>query len=172
MSTSKYKENIEKQLAKMRENILPTKFTAMFIVIIIGIALSLIALFVNIWNAAAPGLNQPQDASTNTAAVSTRFYVFLAIFLLFIVGAIISGAFSWKHKGAGDKHALIMTTFTLLAIGVIGLIYTLNSYVRFHTPIAARIVVALIALILFIVLAVFYSTNKSTLRTWSEEKFK
>ena len=127
--------------------------TTQFLVII-GIAVSGVAAFVNTYNAIA-GINYLEPAvkeSQNLQNVMrTRFIVFLVISILLIV---VGGGLAFSFRNSENKRKVI--SYGLITAGILGLIYTLTEQFK-GSSMAAKLAVSWIALIIFLAIGFFLS---------------
>lgn len=124
--------------------------------IIIAIAVSGMATFVNTYDAIA-GINKMTPTIEKSPelqkAEKTRFYVFLCISLiLFFIGAIMAYI---MNKNQNQRKII---SYGLMTAGLLGFVFTLTDRFRGYS-IGAKLAVSWIALIVFIVIALFITKS-------------
>lgn len=128
-------------------------------IVVIGIAVSGIAAFINTYDAIA-GIRKLTPTIEETPelrkALKTRFLVFLSISaILIVIGVIL--AFVTHGSGRGK-----VISYGLMTAGVLGFIFTLNDRFKGYS-IAAKLAVSWISLIVFIALGFYLSKGVPTI---------
>jgi hypothetical protein len=128
--------------------------------IILGVSLSAMMSFVQIYNSISQiGNQEQQDLSEDTKkALQTRFIVMLVLACLCIILGMGLG-FYFKDK---DQYKLI--TFSLVVGGIITIVYALiTNYERQPWMAYTKMGLSLTSLVAFIILGYLYQTENETL---------
>lgn len=162
-----------------KENILPQSFeiekeniskyfniTSWQGIVIIGIAISGIASFVNTYNAWS-GINIELEKCSQTSELKKKLYIqFIVIMVLSSLAIVLGIVLAWLFRTSENPRKIL--TFGIITLGILGIVYALATKFQ-NTSNSIKLTISWASFIGFIILGFFVSKNQNSIEINEDE---